>query len=158
MTSIKILLGALMCLNLFWGYVGHINPRSATALGKPKSYPISGDIAHIKGLIVTFENSPDSLIFDEQEALDEWIEDELYYATCIHGYKDDLDFLVRQGYVYAVTVYNGDEQYTELIYNGPNWTVDATQDTSYVITVFNTVEKLYNPITKSFEYDSYTID
>lgn len=158
MTSIKILLGALMCLSLFWGNIKPINPKSATALGKPRSQHISGDIAHIKGLTVFFENSHDSLVFDEQEALDEWLEYESAYATCIHGYKDDLDFLVRNGYVWVRTVYNADEQYSELVYDGPNWTVDATQDTSYVITVFNTVEKLYNPTTKSFEFDSYTID
>jgi hypothetical protein len=158
MTSIKILLGALMCLSLFWNYIKPINPNSATALGKPRSQYISGDIAHIKGLTVFFENREDSLIFDEQEALDEWLEHESAYATCIHGYKDDLDFLVRNGFVWTKTVYNGDEQYTELIYDGPNWTVDATQDTSYVIATFNTVEKVYNPTTKSFEFDSYSID
>ena len=87
-----------------------------------------------------------------------WREDQSVYDTCIHGYKDDLDFLVRNGYVWVRTVYNADEQYSELVYDSPNWMVDDNKDTSYIITTFNTVEKIYNPTTKSFEFDSYSID
>lgn len=157
MTSIKILLGALMCLNLGWGY---INSTATKDVPKTKHQYMIGNIAHINGLTISFENGGplDTLMFPNEDALEQWREDQSVYDTCIHGYKDDLDFLVRQGYVWVRTVYNADEQYSELVYDGPNWMVDGNKDTSYIITTFNTVEKIYNPTTKSFEFDSYSID
>lgn len=154
MTAIKILLGVLMCISLVWG---SLNPHPYDKHEPTQHMYITGNIAHIDGLSVTFENNDDSLVFNNKTDLYEWVEKQSAYDTCIHGYKDDFNWMVQEGYVYAITVYNDDEKYTELIYDGPNWTVNALQDTSYVITVFNTVEKLYNQSTKSFEFDSYTV-
>lgn len=121
---------------------------------------IPGDIAHIYFAYneVYFEQGGDPLQFNSREEMYDYIGELTAYNSSIHGYKESLDWLVAQGYIYARTIYNDDEKYTELIYDGPNWTVNAEQDTSYIISTFNNVEKIYNPKTKSIEYDSYTVD
>lgn len=114
-----------------------------------------------KNLDVYFEQGGDPLEFSNINELTEYVENTTAYATCIHGYKDNLDWLIRQGYIYAITVHNDNEQYTELVYKGPNWTYDTqdpTRDTSYIISTFNNVEKLYDPRTNTQWYESYTID
>ena len=107
---------------------------------------------------IMFENGGDPLEFSSKELMYDYVSEMTAYSSCIHGYKDNLDYLIRNGYVYARTAFNDDEQYTELYYNGPNWSVDARRVTTYIISTFNHVEKIYNPVTKSIEYDSYTID
>lgn len=111
-----------------------------------------------RNMDVYFENGGDPLEFSNITDLTEYVAETTAYASCIHGYKDNLDWLIRQGYIYAKTVHNDDEQYTDLIYNGPNWTVNAEQDTSYIISTFNNVEKLWSPKTNTVYYESYTID
>lgn len=86
----------------------------------------------------------------------DYISEMTAYNSCIHGYKENLNWLVSKKYIYAKTVHNIDEQYTELIYHGPNWTIDAQKDTSYIIATFNYVEKLTD--NKSTWYKSYTVD
>lgn len=107
---------------------------------------------------IYLEQGGDPIEFPSRENMYTYIEETTAYASCIHGYKENLDWLISQGYVYAKTVYNEDEQYTELFYNGPNWTVDTTIDTSYTISIFNNVEKIYEPKTKTVYYESYTVD
>lgn len=105
---------------------------------------------------IYFENGGDPLEFSNITDLKEYVEETTAYTSSIHGYKENFDWLVSQGYVYAKTVHNPDEQYTELIYNGPNWTVNAQVDTNYIITTFNHVEKLTD--NKTTWYESYTVD
>lgn len=111
-----------------------------------------------KNMDVYFEQGGDPLEFNNIVTLTEYVEETTAYASSIHGYKENLDWLVSQGYIYTTMHYNEDEQYTEMIYDGPNWTVDATKDTSYVITTFNHVEPLYDSRTKDVWYESYTVD
>jgi hypothetical protein len=157
-TLCKFLLPLLVLGNMFYYQFSSHSAAVEVLKEKPYSRYISGDIAHIDSLTVTFEVSSDSLIFCSRDDLNQYLEDQSAYATSIQGYAGDLDYLIRNGYVFARTVFNEDEQYTDLIYKGPNWTVDATRDTSFIISTFNTVEELYNPITKAVEFDSYTID
>ena len=121
---------------------------------------VPGDIAHIYFAYneIYFENGGDPLEFRSRENMYNYIEDMTAYTSSVIGYQHDLDFNIRNGYIYARTVYNEDEQYTNLVYDGPNWTINSQKDTTYVISTFNHVEKLYNPITKSTEYDHYTVD
>ena len=107
---------------------------------------------------IYFENGGDPLEFSSRESMYEYIEEMTAYSSSIIGYQHDLDFNIRNGYVYARTVYNEDEQYTELFYNGPNWTIDAQQDPTYTISIFNNVEKIYDPKLKTVYYESYTVD
>ena len=107
---------------------------------------------------IYFENGGDPLEFSSREAMYEYISEMSAVSASTIGYQHDLDYNIRNGYIFARTVYNVDEQYTDLIYNGPNWTVDATKDTTYLISTFNHVEKIYNPKTKSMEYEHYTVD
>lgn len=111
-----------------------------------------------KNMDVYFEQGGDPLEFSSLTGLQKYVEETTAYASSIHGYKENLDWLVSQGYIYTTMHYNEDEQYTEMIYDGPNWTVDATKDTSYVITTFNHVEPLYDPSTTEVWYESYTVD
>lgn len=121
---------------------------------------LPGDIMHIYFARneVYFEQGGDPLEFNNREAMYDYIEEATAFSSSIHGYKNDLDWLIQQGYIFANTVHNDDEQYTDLIYRGPNWTVDTSQDTSYIISTFNNVEKLYNPKTKTIHFESYSID
>lgn len=141
------------------GFFGsRIIKRFITTAVESYSIYTAHDIIHVNGLEITFEIYDTLLTFDNMSERNEWIEEATAYASSTHGYKENLDWLVSQGYIYATTHHNEDEQYTELIYNGPNWTVDATRDTNYIITTFNHVEKLYDPSTKQVWYESYTVD
>ena len=124
------------------------------------SIHIPGDIAHIYFAYneVYFENGGDPLEFRSREDMYDYIEDMTAYTSCIIGYQNDLDYNIRNGYIYARTVYNDNEQYTDLIYDGPNWTVDANRDTTYLISTFNKIDKVYDKNTKFKWYESYTID
>ena len=121
---------------------------------------IPGDIAHIYFAYneVYFENGSDPLEFTTREAMYDYIAEITAHSSCIIGYQNDLDYNIRNGYIYARTVYNDDEQYTDLIYDGPNWTVDASRDTTYLISTFNKIDKVYDTNTKFKWYESYTID
>lgn len=121
---------------------------------------ISGDIAHIYFAYneIYFENGGDPLEFETKDAMYDYVSEMTAYNSCTIGYKDDLDYNIRNGYIYARTVYNEDEQYTDLIFDGPNWTVDADRDTSYLISTFNKVDKVYDTNTKFRWYESYAID
>lgn len=121
---------------------------------------ISGDIAHIYFAYnaIYFENGGDPLEFETKDAMYDYVSEITAYNSCTIGYKDDLDYNIRNGYIYARTVYNEDEQYTDLIFDGPNWTVDADRDTSYLISTFNKVDKVYDTNTKFRWYESYAID
>ena len=79
------------------------------------------------------------------------------YQSDIATYQEDLDYLIRQGYVYTVTVLDGDTKYTELIYSGPIWT-NAIKDTTYTISIFNEVEEVYDPVKRVIQLESYCID
>lgn len=118
------------------------------------------DILHInyEELIVTFEMQADTFSFKSEKELHKYLESVSANFSHIHGYADDLDYQIKKGHVFAQTVHNEDEQYTELLYQGPHWGTDATKDTAYVISTFNHVEKLYDPVTKSILYESYCID
>ena len=107
---------------------------------------------------IYFENGDDPLEFKSREDMYNYISEMTAYSSSIIGYQHDIDFNIRNGYIYTHTVYNEDKQYTELIYSGPNWTIDAQQDTTYLISTFNNVEKLYDPNTKTTWYESYTVD
>ena len=121
---------------------------------------LCNDIAHIDldKLQISFEVDTVIYKYDNKQEIYDFIEKSSAYNSCTIGYKDDLDYNIRNGYIYARTVYNEDKQYTELIYSGPNWTIDAQQDTTYLISTFNNVEKLYDPNTKTTWYESYTVD
>jgi hypothetical protein len=121
---------------------------------------IPGDIAHVYFAYneVYFENGGDPLEFTTREAMYSYIEEMTAYASSTVGYQGDLDYNIRNGYIYARTVYNEDEQYTDLVYDGPNWTVNAECDTTYVISAFNHVEKLYDANNKTIWYEHYTVD
>ena len=123
-------------------------------------YLSTNDIAHVyfADKKIYFENGGEPIQFKTNTELYSYIEDMTAYTSSIIGYKQDFDLNVHNGYIFAKTIYNDDEQYTELHYNGPNWTISAEQDTSYLITTFNHVEKIYNPKTRTFEYDHYTVD
>jgi len=107
---------------------------------------------------IYFENGGDPLEFTTRDAMYDYIENMTAYNSSTIGYQGDLDYNIRNGYIYARTVYNDNEQYTDLVYNGPNWAINAECDTTYLISTFNNVEKIYNPSTKSIEYDHYSID
>ena len=153
----KLLLLCGYSIVLVWGHIAY---TTVTKKDIRQSIYMSGDIAHVdyKNLTVYFENGGDPLEFSNITEIKEYIEKITAYASSIHGYKENLDWLVSQGYIYATTHHNENKQYTELIYNGPNWTVDAAQDTTYIISTFNHVEKIFDPKTKSIEYDHYSID
>ena len=121
---------------------------------------VPGDIAHIYFAYneIYFENGGDPLEFSSREDMYNYIEDMTAYTSSVIGYKDDLDYNIRNGYIYARTVYNDDEQYTDLVYDGPNWTINGQEDTTYVISTFNNVEKIYNPETKYTGFDHYCVD
>lgn len=75
----------------------------------------------------------------------------------ILSYQHDLDKQISNGYVYTVTMYNEDKQYTELLYSGPSIS-NPEVDTTFVISVFNNVEMLFNPKTGNYSFESYTVD
>lgn len=163
---ILFVMGALFCFGYMvgdkTGYLRCVN--DADILHSDTNDIISiylpGDIMHIYFARneVYFEQGGDPLEFNNREAMYDYIEEATAFSSSIHGYKNDLDWLIQQGYIFANTVHNDDEQYTDLIYRGPNWTVDTSQDTSYIISTFNNVEKLYNPKTKTIHFESYSID
>jgi hypothetical protein len=126
----------------------------------PLSIYLSTDIAHVyfSDRKIYFENGGEPIHFKTNSELYAYIEDMTAYTSSIIGYKQDFDYNVLNGYIFAKTVCNSKEQYTEMHYSGPNWTVNAQKDTSYLITTFNHVEKIFNPKNKTFEYDHYTVD
>ena len=131
------------------------NPVTITS--KDFSVYTSEDIIHVVNNSIFFESSDTSFTFTTDEEQYEFLENLTAHSSTIHGYQYDLDYIIRNGYIFARTVYNDDEQYTDLVYNGPSW-IDNTKDTTYVVSTFNIVEQIYNPITKSIEYDHYTVD
>ena len=128
-----------------------------TITSKDFSVYTSEDIIHVVNDSTLFESSDTSFTFVSDEEQYEFLENLTAYSSTIHGYQYDLDYIIRNGYLFARTIYNDDEQYTDLIYKGPSW-IDNTKDTTYTVSTFNIVEKIYNPKTKSIEYDHYTVD
>lgn len=110
------------------------------------------DIIHVddNALTISFESNSQVVKYNSEDELYETLETITGNMSSIEEYYHDLDYQIRNGYVYARTVYNDDEQYTDLIL--------VQKDTNILISTFNIVEKIYNPKTKSIEYDSYSID
>jgi hypothetical protein len=96
--------------------------------------------------------------FKNIDEMTDYFEDLSAYHSIPLGYKDDMQYQINQGYLTVKTIYNDDEKYVELNYKGPNWYYNAQRDTAYNLCIFNYVEKLYNPVTKSWLYEGYTID
>lgn len=109
-------------------------------------YDSRGDIHHVNywNRVVTFEQSNEKIKFNSFNELNDYISDVTAKSSSVIGYQSDLDWLIRQGYV-SIEIYptidtnnivtnpNGEAL---LIYNGPNWTINAQQDTSYQIGYF----------------------
>ena len=80
MTSIKILLGALMCLNLFWGY---FNSTTAEKIGNVDVHPryhnpeytiYGGDIYYIDGKKLYTESGKIDTMFNTKKELSIFLE------------------------------------------------------------------------------------
>lgn len=110
------------------------------------------DIIHVddNALTISFESNSQVIKYNSEDELYETLETITSNMSSIEEYYHDLDYQIRNGYVYARTVYNDDEQYTDLIL--------VQKDTNILISTFNIVEKIYNPKTKSISYDHYTVD
>lgn len=161
LTIVATLLMVLIPL-LFISFVGNKNNSTNNDCIKVKqSIYLKSDIMHVdyNNLTVYYEtNGGDPLEFTNIILLNEYVEEITAQEANISSYKDDLDYNIRNGYIYANTVYNADEQYTELIYEGPNWVNDPGNDTTYLLSTFNNVEKLYVPSNCTYEYQHYTVD
>jgi hypothetical protein len=108
------------------------------------------DIIHVVDETIFFESSDTMFFFKSDLEQYTFLEKLTAKASTVEGYAGDLDYNIRNGYIYARTVYNEDEQYTDLVY---------VQDSiNILISTFNNVEKIYNPVTKSTEYDHYSVD
>jgi len=120
---------------------------------------IPSDIIHINDctLVVSFEVADTSYTFDSKAELNNYIEVVTAHASSVFGYQQDLQYQINSGYIISRSVINEDESYTEMIYTGPNWTVDATKDTSFILATFDSLEKIYDPKTKSILYESYNM-
>ena len=128
-----------------------------TITSKDFSVYTSEDIIHIVNDSIYFESSDTLFTFTTDEEQYEFLENLTAHSSTIHGYQYDLDYIIRNGYLFARTIYNDDEQYTDLVYNGPTW-ADNTKDTTYVVSTFNNVEKLYDVNNKTIWYEHYTVD
>lgn len=122
---------------------------------------ISGELGiahiHFSNNSIYFENGGDPIEFSSREDMYDYISEMTAYSSTIMGYQYDLNHSIHKGYIFCRTVYNEDEQYTDIVYQGPNWTVDATKDTTYIISTFNNVEKLYDAKNKTTWYEHYTV-
>lgn len=118
------------------------------------------DIAHIDldKLQISFEMDTVVYKYDSIQDIYEFIEKSSAYNSTVLGYGSDITYLIENGYISINSIYNKHEKYSEMLYNGPNWTIDASRDTSYIIATFNTIEKIYDPKTKLDWLKSYNIN
>lgn len=157
MKGIIILSVALNIIFLYmFGVTDFNSPTDVTK--KDFSVYTPEDIIHVVDDRIFFESSDTMFYFDSDMEQYIFLENLTVHSSNIIGYTADLDNMIRDGYVYCKTVNNEDEQYTDIIYKGPIWTGDMKKDTSYIISTFNHVEKLYDPITRVEWLESYTID
>ncbi len=121
---------------------------------------LCNDIAHIDldKLQISFEVDTVIYKYDNKQEIYDFIEKSSAYNSTVLGYQNDINYLIENGYISVNTVYNEDEKYSEMLYDGPNWTIDAGRDTSYLIATFNTVERVYDPKTKLNWLESYNTD
>lgn len=124
-----------------------------------QSLHFGNDIYHIDYNTCSYSTeSGHKGFFKDIHSMTDYFEDLSAYHSIPLGYKDDMQYQINQGYITAKTVYNDDKSYIELNYKGPNWYYDAKIDTTYNLCIFSYVEKLYDPISKSWIYEGYTID
>jgi hypothetical protein len=107
---------------------------------------ISGDIMYVDYQLnqIYFEQGGDPLQFKNNKEMIEYVDEVTAKSSSVLGYQSDLDWLIRQGYI-SIEVYPtlntmcnkiADNGELLLIYNGPNWTIDAKRDTTYQIGYF----------------------
>ncbi len=122
----------------------------------------SGDGLYILGDTIFFESgSEEPKVFCNKNEMKNFIDEYTAYYSTPLGYQHDLQWQIENGYVHIKLYVSDDptdEQGAELIYNGPNWTIDGTKDTTYSFGFFNTTEKLYDPASKAYIFESYWLD
>lgn len=93
---------------------------------------------------IQFEDSDKELSFDSHNEMFDYIGEYTLKNSMITSYKEDIEWLVNNGYITAhiVTPDEGKEWTVGLHYLGPNWTVNAQQDTAFSIATFY-LSKLY---------------
>ena len=114
-------------------------------------YLTTGEIYYINydKLVVEFESGKNAKSFLTRDDLINWIEDKSAYNAVIHGYQEDIKDLAADGYLGIM--YYPEDSTAFLSYWGPNWTVNAQQDTTFDVVRFNTVEILDNKDNKKIK-------
>ena len=159
-----IILGVCSLVFFSWFYYENVIPIKKDRVLSIMTANL--DLIHVnlsKGY-VTFENpgKQDHMFFDSEEDMFEWIEQVTSEGTIPSGYKDDLQYYINQGYITAAVHADIDPNgrvtspvgKIELIYDGPNWTIDSEQDTTYTVCKFPIIDT-YNVSYDEFKDKTY---
>lgn len=159
-----VILGVCATIFFSWFYIEYVKePEKDRVLSIMTA---NMDLIHVnltRGY-VSFENpgKEDHMFFDSEKNMFDWIEQVTTEGTIPSGYKDDLQYHINQGYITAAVHADINDKgelvspvgKIELIYDGPNWTIDSDKDTTYTVCKFPIIDT-YNVSYDEFGKKSY---